>query len=78
MDDDELYDAFRFRRHELSIICDELADYLMHVGLNDMHPVGYGFIASGHVLIFMKFHNFFWHLADGNGLRVGFNRETPL
>ena len=27
MDDDELYDAFHFRRHELSIICDELADY---------------------------------------------------
>ena len=29
MDDDELYVAFRFRRHKLSIICDELTDYLI-------------------------------------------------
>ena len=29
MDDDELLDAISFRRHELSIICDELADYFI-------------------------------------------------
>jgi len=33
MDDDELSDAFRFRRHKLLIICDELADDL--IGLCD-------------------------------------------
>jgi len=29
MDDDELYVAFLIRRHELSIICEELANYLI-------------------------------------------------
>jgi len=28
MDDDELYKAYRFRRHELLMICDEVADDL--------------------------------------------------
>ena len=28
MEDEDLYDAFRFRRHELLIICDELAEGL--------------------------------------------------